>query len=339
MIGIGVLGCGTIGPLHAEAASSLDGARLVAVGDVRPERARAVADRYGVAAVASLEELLALSEVDLVCVCTPSGTHAGLGTEIARAGRHVVLEKPVDTDLKATEEVIATCREAGVVLSVISQHRFDAGVQRLRSALASGSLGDIVLAEARAWWYRTQAYYDADAWRGTYALDGGALSNQGVHLVDLLLYLLGPVESVFARAKTVAHEMEAEDLLVATLAFKSGVLGVVSVTTASFPGESETLAVTGSQAHVKLEAGAVATWRDASSTEPGDGAPEPRAASAALGSRNLAVTAHRAQLQDVVSAIRDHRPPAITGEDGLAALALIQAAYESARTGKDVRLA
>lgn len=338
MVGIGILGCGTIGPLHAEAAAGIAGARLVAVADERLERAEEVARHAGgdVVARGDLPGLLAVPGVDLVCVCTPSGTHADLGCAIAEAGRHVVLEKPIDTDPRAAERVVATAARAGVVLSVIAQHRFDEGLSRLHRAIGAGELGEVVLGEGRAWWYRTQAYYDADAWRGTSDLDGGALSNQGVHLVDLLLWLLGPVDSVFARSRTAAHAMEAEDLIVASLRFASGALGALTVTTASYPGAPETIAVAGPEASVLVESGRVVSWRSARGAGDEDGTASPPAASAARGSRGLAVDAHRAQLQDVVDAVREARRPAVTGEDGRAALAVIAAAYASARSGGDV---
>ena len=340
-LGVAVLGCGSIGPLHAEALAGIGGARLVAVADMRLERAHTLGGRYGVPAYESLDELLALPEVDLVNICTPSGTHGRLGARAAQAGKHVLLEKPVDVDLEAADAAIAASAAAGVVLSVVSQHRFDAGVVALKEALGLGDLGRVVLAEGRAWWYRTQGYYDSDGWRGTAALDGGALLNQGVHLVDLMLYLLGPVSSVFARGKTVAHKMECEDLMVVSLEFESGVLGSLCVTTASYPGVPETLAVTGGSASVVLEAGSVLSWQTDERSDydlgPGPhGAPR-HAASAAAGSRNLAVTAHRAQIQDVVDAVHEGRPPAVTGEDGRRALALVRAAYESSSSGRAAR--
>ena len=341
MVGIGILGCGTIGPLHAEAVAGIAGARLVAVADQHLERAEEVARGAGgdVVARGDLHGLLAVPGVDLVCVCTPSGTHADLGCAIAEAGRHVVLEKPIDTDPGAAERVLKTAAKAGVVLSVIAQHRFDEGFARLHRAIGAGELGEVVLGEGRAWWYRTQAYYDADAWRGTWALDGGALSNQGVHLVDLLLWLLGPVDSVFARSRTAAHAMEAEDVIVASLRFASGALGALTVTTASYPGAPETIAVAGPEASVLVESGRVVSWRSARGAAEEDGAVGLPAASAARGSRGLAVDAHRAQLQDVVDAVREQRRPAVTGEDGCAALAVVAAAYASARDGGDVTVA
>jgi predicted dehydrogenase len=337
-IGIGILGCGTIGPLHAEAATRLRGARLVAVADQREERAHALAKRYNVVARADLEGLLSVSGVDVVSVCTPSGTHAALGCQIAESGRHVVLEKPIDVSLEAADEVITACSSNGVLLSVIAQHRFDAGFVELHEAMHSGRLGRITLAEARAWWYRTQAYYDADPWRGTWALDGGVLTNQGVHLVDLLLWLLGPVVSVFARASTVAHDMEAEDVIVVNLHFEKGALATLSVTTASYPGAPETLSVTSERASVTVKAGCLETWDIAGEHEAGMSKPDTKSPlrSAALGSAFLSADAHRAQLQDVADALQQARRPMVTGEDGRAALAVVHAAYESVRTGRDV---
>lgn len=338
IVGAGVLGCGSVGPLHAEALAGLEGVRLVGVADTRLGRAEALASRYGATACASLKELLALPGVDLVCVCTPSGTHGYLGAEIAAQGRHVVLEKPIDVSLEAADAVISACAQAGVVLSVISQHRFDAGVQALKTGLERGHLGKISLAEARAWWYRTQAYYDSDPWRGTAALDGGALMNQGVHLVDLLFHLLGPARSVFARTVTVAHRMECEDLALASVEFANGALGTLVVTTASYPGTPETLSVTGDKASVVLEAGSVVSWQVAEGAPYDLGPGAHHLPSAAVGSANLAVSAHRAQLQDVVDAVRYGRAPAVSGADGRRALRLVRAAYESASSGRQVTL-
>lgn len=337
-LGVGVLGCGTIGPLHAQALQGVEGAQLLAVADVRGERAQELAARHGVKACSSLEELLAVPGLDIVCICTPSGSHAELGVQVANAGRHVVVEKPVDTDLEAAKRLVRSCAAAGVELSVIFQHRFDPGVERLRSALKAQELGPIALVEGRAWWLRSQGYYDADAWRGTYAMDGGALMNQGIHLVDLMVHLFGPVESVGARAATIAHRMEAEDTVVANMKLASGALGVLSVSTASYPGTAETLSVSGPRANVRLEAGDVATW-EVTSDAPVPAHADIVAPSAALGSRGLAVTAHRAQLQDVVGSVRSGRQPSVSGEDGCRALAVVLAAYESARTGCSVATA
>jgi UDP-N-acetyl-2-amino-2-deoxyglucuronate dehydrogenase len=332
VLGIGILGCGTIGPLHAEAAQGLTGARLVAVADRLVERAQKLAAHHGVEACRSVQELLAVPGVDLVCICTPSGTHAELGTQVAQAGRHVVVEKPMDTNLAAAAQLARSCAAAGTELSVISQHRFDDGVVRLRQALRTGELGPVALVEGRAWWYRSQHYYDADEWRGTYAMDGGALMNQGIHLVDLILHLFGPARHVGARVATQAHAMEAEDTAVAHMQLASGAVGALSISTATFPGAAETLAVSGPRASVSLQAGQVSSWELVDGERMGSCA-ERGAFTAALGSKGLDVTAHRAQLQDVVDAVHRGEHPAVGAKDGWDALALVLAAYESARTG------
>jgi len=356
-VGVGLVGCGVVSGLHLRALAGLEHARLVAVADQRIERATAraaefdalvaaqgrsgSAGREPVAVHRDLEGLLADPRVELVDVCTPSGTHAALAAAALAAGRHVLVEKPIDVSLEAATDLLRIGRRAGRQASVVSQHRFDDGARRLASALAAGRLGRIVLAEGRAHWWRTQAYYDADAWRGTRALDGGALSNQGVHLVDQLCWLLGPVEAVFARADTVAHRMEAEDVLVATLRFTSGALGGLAVTTATKPGAPETLFVGGTEGSVLLRAGAVVDWavgEDEAVLSPGtdpagtvSGVPP----SAATGSGGLAAEAHRRQLADVATAVRTGRPPSVSLEDGWRALAVIDAAYRSVESGAE----
>ncbi|MHB8295974.1 MAG: Gfo/Idh/MocA family protein [Acidimicrobiales bacterium] len=336
-VGFGVLGCGSVGPLHAEAVAGLEGARLIGVADIDGARSATVAERWHVESCRSLGQLLCLPGLDIVCVCTPSGTHAELGMEIAASGRHVVIEKPIDVSLDAARRLLAVCERSGVALSVISQHRFDPGITRTREALVEGHLGTPIFGEARAWWYRTQGYYDADNWRGTHALDGGALMNQGIHLVDLLLWLFGPVDGVFAQARTVAHEIEAEDLLTTTLRFRSGALGTISVSTAAYPGRAETLLVVTTKGTVELGAGEIVSWQLDTDTPLNDVAAPGDLGTAATGSRGLAVTSHRAQLAEVANAARSGRRPAVTGEDGLAALAVVRAAYESAATGVEIR--
>lgn len=362
-VGVGLVGCGAASGLHLRALASLEHARLVALADVRPERAAeraaefdallAVRGRSGsvgrepVAVYPDLDGLLSDPRVELVDVCTPSGTHAALGATALAAGRHVLVEKPIDVSLSAATDLLAAWRRAGRQASVVSQHRFDDGSRRLASALAAGRLGRVVLGEGQAHWWRTQAYYDADAWRGTWVLDGGALSNQGVHLVDQLCWLLGPVEAVFARADTVAHRMEAEDVLVATLRFQSGALGGLVVTTATKPGAPETLFVGGTEGSVLLRAGAVVDWVVAgdeailsAGTDPAGtvsgraGVPQ----SAATGSGGLATEAHRRQLADVLAAVRTGRPPSVSLEDGWRALAVIDAAYRSVESGVEERV-
>ena len=213
--------------MHADAIATLPDARLVAVTDVAAGAATAFAAARGCAAEPDLDALLARDDVEVVCVCVPSGLHAEVGVRAAKAGKHLVVEKPIDVTLAAADRLIEAARTAGVALTVISQHRFDPGLIELQRLLGDGALGRLVLGEASTKWYRTQAYYDSADWRGTRAMDGGALMNQGVHYVDLLRWCMGPVAEVTAVCATQAHQIEAEDTALAILRFTSGAVGTI----------------------------------------------------------------------------------------------------------------
>ena len=245
----GLVGCGSIGPTHARALQALsESANLVACADVVPERAAAFAEEFGLMAV-TYDEILADPEIDAVTVCVPSGLHAAIGVPALQAGKHVVVEKPMEITLDACDRLIQAQRESGRTLAVISQHRFDPASILVRQSLENGDLGKIVFADARVPWYRTQEYYDSGDWRGTWALDGGgALMNQGVHTVDLMRWLCGPVATVYAQARTATHErIEVEDVVAATLAFQNGAIGSLMATTSAYPGFAVRVAVHGAR--------------------------------------------------------------------------------------------
>src|SRR5580692_4124483 len=230
--GFGIIGTGVIAAIHASALALLPDVRLVAVTDVAGSRAESFAAARGCAAEADLDALLARRDVEVVCVCVPSGLHAEVGVRAAMAGKHLVVEKPIDVTLAAADRLIEAARSAGVALTVISQHRFDAGLVEARRLLSDGALGRLVLGEASTKWYRSQAYYDSADWRGSWAMDGGSLLNQGVHYVDLLRWCMGPVAEVTAVCATRAHQMEAEDVAIAMLRFASGAVGTIVASTA-----------------------------------------------------------------------------------------------------------
>ncbi len=343
----GVAGCGAIGPTHAAAIARLPDAELVAVADPVAGRAADVAGRFGAAAHASLDALLADRAVDVVCLCTPSGTHADGAVAALAAGKHVVVEKPMDVTVAACDRVLAAAAAAGRSVSVVSQHRFDPATERVKRLVDAGALGRLVLVTADVKWYRTQAYYDAGDWRGTWALDGGgALMNQGVHTVDLLLHLGGPVRSVYAQVRTAAHDrIEVEDVAVATLAFASGAVGTLVATTAAYDGLPVRLDLFGTAGTAVLEGDALKLLklRD----DPGQTAAEPAAAHAvAVAAGGTAASAaspawgdaHRAQLADVVHCLRTGARPRSDGHAGRAAVRLVRAIYDSARTGTAVEL-
>ena len=349
--GFAIVGCGVIGPFHARGIAALPNAELRAAVDVVPERARKLAADFGAEPYTDLDAALERRDIDVVCVCVPSGLHAEVGVHAAEAGKHVLVEKPIDITLEAADRLIGACRRQGVKLAVISQRRFEPGVQRLRAALDDGRLGRLLLGDAVIKWYRTQEYYDSGAWRGTWALDGGgALMNQGVHYVDLLQWMMGPVERVYARCATAAHAIEVEDLALALLTFANGAHGLIEGSTAVYPGLPERLEISGTGGTVIIEAGEVKVWefKDEKGEVGAYGAKlstaatpqeaEEQVVAAAADPAALQIAGHRAQLADMIEAIATDRDPAITGEDARKPLEIILAIYESSRTGRPVAL-
>ena len=335
--GFGIVGTGVIAAMHAAAIETLPGARLVAVTDVAAETAAAFAAARGCAAEPSLDALLARPDVDVVCVCVPSGQHAEVGVRAARAGKHLVVEKPIDVTLASADRLIEAARAAGVTLTVISQHRFDPGLIELKRLLGGGALGRLVLAEASTKWYRTQGYYDSAAWRGTWAMDGGSLMNQGVHYVDLLRWCMGPVTEVTAVCATQAHQVEVEDTALAIVRFGSGAVGTIMSSTAAFPGFPQRLEVTGTDGTVIVEDGRIvrrAFGAQAGTDPPAD--PGDGQVGAAADPAAIDVAGHAAQIADLLAAIEEGREPAVDGQAGRDALEIVCAVYESARTGRPV---
>jgi len=344
--GLGIIGCGVIAPFHARAAEELPNLRLVAVADTVAEAAARRGAEFGVDHHADVDALLERADVDVVSVCVPSGLHAEVGVRAAAAGKHVIVEKPIDVTLEAADRLIAACGRHGVGLTVISQHRFAAGVVRLRELIDAGRLGRLVLGDALIKWYRTQGYYDSGAWRGTWSLDGGGcLMNQGVHYTDLLQWMMGPVDRVFARCTTAAHEgIEVEDVALALIHFTSGAVGVLEASTAVYPGLPERLEVTGTGGTVIVESGRVRACelKDEKGETPAYGATLRSEAVAEAGAAAdpaaISHAGHRAQIADFLESIEAGRPPLVTGEEARKPLELILAVYLSAREGREVPL-
>ncbi|WP_265520416.1 Gfo/Idh/MocA family protein [Oerskovia flava] len=330
--GVGVVGMGSIGTMHARALRELDGrAALVAYsGGARHESGSALAG-WQVARLPP-EQVIAHEEVDVVAICSPSGTHARLALAALEAGRHVVVEKPLALTVADAVRVAGAARERGLMVSMISQRRLEPEHQALKSVLDAGALGDVSLATTHVRWFRDDDYYRAAGWRSSMARGGGSLMNQGVHNVDLLRWLCGPVESVTAQYGTVAHEMEAEDTTVATVRFASGALGLVTTTTATPPGFPATLAVYGSQGTVELAQGEVRRWDVPGVPTPGTvatlgGAADPLA---------IGHAGHLAQWTQILDALDGTAPTPVDAEDALETVGLLCAIYEAASTGRSV---
>jgi UDP-N-acetyl-2-amino-2-deoxyglucuronate dehydrogenase len=347
-----VIGAGVIGSLHAETIVQLPGAELTAVVDVEPEAAGELAARYGTLALTDVDEALVRPDLEAVAVCTPSGLHADLVTRALAAGKHVVVEKPLDVSLEAAHRVAAAERASGRRVTVISQHRFDPASQIVFDAVRSGRLGRVTSGNAVISWWRSQAYYDSAGWRGTWALDGGgALMNQGIHTVDLLVWFLGEPLEVFAWAGRLAHDrIEVEDTAVATIRFAGGALGAIQATTAAYPGMNARVQLHGDRGSAVIDDDRLAYFHAAQDGETGphlgSGSPHNQAdrllettssrIPAAAGQQG---TSHTAQYEDFVTSIANDRSPLVTVWEATRTLAVVIAVYESARTGRPVTIA
>ncbi|MFO7906872.1 MAG: Gfo/Idh/MocA family protein [Planctomycetota bacterium] len=344
-VGFGIVGCGMIANFHARAVGDIPGASVVACYDAVPAAADRFAESNGCTAYHDIDKMLANSEVDVVTICTPSGAHMEPAVSAAQAGKHVIVEKPLEITLTRCDQIIKACDEANVVLSTIFPSRFHESSQLFKQAIDKGRFGRLTIGDAYVKWYRTQDYYDSGQWRGTWELDGGgALMNQAIHSVDLLTWLMGPVREISARTATLAHErIEVEDVAMATLTFDNGALGVIEATTAAYPGALKRIEVHGSAGSAVLEEEDITVWkfaeeteadqallkRMAGKTETGGGAADP----AAIGHHG-----HAEQFKDVLNAINNNTRPLIDGREGRRSVEIILAVYKAAETGQTVKL-
>jgi predicted dehydrogenase len=336
-IGFGVVGCGMIGKVQAEAIASIPGARLLAVCARDEKRVDEFAARFGASGYTDYDRFLDHPGLRIVNICTPSGLHAEQGAAAARAGLHVLVEKPIDTTLEKADALIEACDRGGVKLGVIFQSRFLPAVQNIKHAIDEGRLGRLMIGDAYVKWYRAPEYY-AGSWHGTMAMDGGgALINQAIHTVDLLRWMMGPVETAFAMKAALRYpQIEGEDTLVASLRFQNGALGVIEATTSAKPGFKRRLEISGERGTIILDGDAISCWAiDGEDEEAGggeqitDGSANPAA---------ISNEGHRRQIEDMLRAVIEDRAPMIDGREGRKSLEVVVALYESADSGQSVRV-
>jgi UDP-N-acetyl-2-amino-2-deoxyglucuronate dehydrogenase len=337
---VGLIGAGNISQTHARALQLVDEVALAAI--YAPTRAHAdrVARQYEIVATDSLDALFAHRPLDAVVIGSPSGLHAEHGVAAARRGLHVLVEKPIDITSARADALIEAAARARVTLGVIFQDRLKPDVQRLKSLVDQGRIGRPILANARVKWYRPPSYYRESRWRGTRALDGGgALMNQGVHTVDLLLWLWGPVRRVFAKTIAGLHTIEVEDTAVAVLEFANGALGTLEAATSAYPGYSRTIELTGSNGTAMLVGDDLAAI-DLLDARDDEQPTRPAAATASAASPVVAdPTAHVRVFEDFFSAVRHRTAPICDGRGARPSVALIEAIYRSAATGLPIDLA
>jgi UDP-N-acetyl-2-amino-2-deoxyglucuronate dehydrogenase len=346
-----VLGCGVIGRVHATTITRLaPRAELVVVVDVLPERSAAFADEFGVEPATSLAEILTRADIDAVAICTPSGRHAAAAIAVLEAGKDVVIEKPLDISLPAALDVVAAQARTGRTAMVISQHRHDSASLAVHDAISTGQLGVLTSGVASVPWWRSQGYYDSGEWRGTVGMDGGgALMNQAIHALDLLVWFLGEPVEVFGWSSRLTHPtIEVEDTAVAAIRFRGGALGVIHATTSAFPGLAARIQVHGDLGTAVVEGDRLRYYRTSAAGEPvGDygTADVVGAVPSTLGDTSVttasapnktAATSHTAQYLDFLEAVRDSRPPLMTAAAAAGTLAVVNAIYQSAATGNPV---
>ena len=335
----GIIGTGSIARHHIRSLRELDNCELIALASSTQERAYAASAEYGVQTYADYNKMLAEVDIDAVIICTQSGNHLDPTVASAKAGKHVLVEKPLEVSVDRAQQMITACHDASVQLACIFQNRFSPDYLILKEAVTNGDLGKLIMGNAFIPWYRAPSYYADSSWKGTFAGDGGAaFMNQGVHTIDLLLDIMGPVKSVIGKTKTVLHDIEGEDLGAGLLTFTNGAMGIIQASTAMYPGYAERLEIYGDKGSVILEAGKILHWniKDEDNSEQQVAATaQPSGASDPLA---ISHTLHKAQIENFASSILNNEQPMIAGREGLNAMQLILKLYQSSREMREVYL-
>lgn len=338
MVRFGIAGLGSIAATHAKAIQSLQHAKLIAAYSRTETNRRKFNDLFQVPVCHSCSELLSHPELEAVVICTPSGTHLEYGKKVAEAGKHVIVEKPIEVTVARGRELIEACKQNGVKLAVIYQNRFLDAAIKMKQTLENGVIGKPVMVRAAVKWFRNQAYYEESEWRGTYALDGGgAVINQAIHTIDLLIWLLGDIHHIAAIKATLTHpQIEAEDNAVAVIHFKSGAIGVFEASTSVIPAQPRLIEINGTRGTATLEddrftlmVGEKNQSDQSELSRGGAGASDPLA--------GLQANLHAKQYSQIVHEILNNGTPDVTGEEALLSLAAAEAIYRSAADNKFVK--
>lgn len=340
-LGFGIIGSGMIADYHALAINDAMGARLVGVAGRNASTVSALAEKHGASLhTTDIEELVTRNDIQVVCIATPSGAHLEPALAAIKAGKHLVIEKPLEITVERVDELLATAKAAGVIVAPIFQARFGKSAQLIKSAIDAGRFGPLVLASAYVKWYRAPEYYQG--WKGTLDLDGGgATMNQAVHGIDLLQWFAGMPVEVFGRTTRRAHhQIEGEDTSCASLRYADGALGTIEASTAAYPGWARRIEICGQNGAVSLEDDTIVRW-DFRDARPEDDAIRQAEGDAAMGSgssdpKSISHQGHLRQIQDLVNHLREGAPLGIDGPEARKAVSLIRALYDSAKTGRAV---
>ncbi|MDB5084204.1 MAG: putative dehydrogenase [Bacilli bacterium] len=347
-IGYAIVGLG-VGKTHVKAAVRARGVKFVALCDLDQEVLNKVGDEHNIDPAnryTDFAAVLARPDIEVVSICTPSGLHADMAIQALKAGKHVLVEKPLDVTLGQIDKVVQAAEQSNRFLGCVFQNRLSPGNRKIKELVDSGRLGQLVTANFHVKWYRTDTYYaNNGGWRGTWAMDGGgALMNQSVHTIDLMQWFMGPVKSVFAKTGTYNHNIECEDLGVALVTFENGAVGTLIGTTSAYPGLEVLVQIHGTTGAVYAKNSNIETWKladDPDRTEEAEVLAQYKAGEKKSGGADpnaISTTGHAGQIQDMIFAVIEDRPPMIQGKEGRNAVEIILAIYESARTGKEVFL-
>ena len=340
MLNFGLVGCGRISKRHSEllGENQITGAKLAAVCDNNLCKANILSEKYDVPAYEDMHVMMSNEEIDVVVILTESGMHAQHTIELAKYGSHIMVEKPMALKLEDADLMINECNKNNIKLFVVKQNRFNVPVMKLRKALEDGRFGKLIMGTVRVRWCRPQEYYDQDSWRGTWALDGGVLTNQASHHVDLLEWMMGEVESVFAKSKTSLVNIEAEDTAVVILKFKNGALGIIEATTAIRPKDLEgSISILGENGSVEISGFAVnelKTWNFSNVIE----SDKDILSKYSVNPPNVYGFGHQAYYSHLVDCINQDVEQLVDGIEGRKSLELINAIYESIETGKEIMI-
>jgi predicted dehydrogenase len=339
MINFGIIGGGGISETHARALSEIEGVKAVAFCGANREKVDALSRKFGGTPYPDLVQFLTHEPLDAVIIGSPSGLHAQEGIECARRRLHVLVEKPIDVTVEKADALISQCEQANVKLAVCYQDRFSADGVRLKQLLDQGGLGQLILVSGQVKWYRPPEYYSRSRWRGKLALDGGgALMNQGIHTVDLLLWLLGDVKRVYAQSRTALHDIESEDTLVSTLEFANGAIGTLEAATSIYPGYDRRIEITGSEGTIIFEHDRIIR-AELKTQIPGGVQTQAQDTNLSSSSPIVSdVSGHKRIVEDFVKAIETNGTPRCDGREGRRSVALVQAIYESARRGSAIEI-
>lgn len=340
-IGFAIIGTGNIGRLHAQAIQDIPEATLLAVYDQNIAKARKIAHEFSALPATSLDEIINNPVIEVVSICTPSGTHAELTLPLAQQGKHLLVEKPMDINLARIDQMIEAAQIAGVILTGILPLRFRDGIRKTYQAIQEGRLGKLALLSGNIKWFRSDKYYQG-SWRGTRELDGGgALMNQAIHTIDLIQWFGGPVDNVYGKVGTLRHQIQVEDTGSALIEFKNGAQGIIQGATSCWPGDPARIEIHGTEGTIALEEGQIVRWDLKTTSLDEQNTMLSLEKNSFGGSRDpmgISPELHKRQMLDLIDAIHSNRKPQITGTEARKAVEIILAIYQSSQTGRRIQL-